>query len=1415
LQSAGFTVRQPRFSTAPRATADSLTQPAQGYVKGALALCVLLLLGLLFWQVIEEFKLLEDGQRQRQQAEARQLVGHLQLSMTFKAQTGLIELRAYGHVPASKDQAQQLLTKLRTICPALHSLAWLDDRGEVMADSDEAADDPSGLSDLYRQHANAPFHFASVPGERGVIYLLLRNTEPEPGGATAWVMRLSTAALNQWLPETPGSQWLLEDVRNGQVILQPEGSGLASTSAPRILSVTERQQTIEQLPIAHSDWQLRALFDNRAFRDRQLPHQAGKLLIFVFCAGLSLFALVSLLGEQRRLRKVNEISRRSLRDAANALRAIDERVLVTHPDGRLLYLNPQAEQMFGLSSADAQARHLLNLLPQLSLWFEGSEDGPDTIEVLQNGEWRIFSVTRSLIEDEPKSSGHVWVLRDITVEQHALRFLQETRRRYKDIFEECGVALCVFDLVDLRLYLTQQTELTDSSQLPAWLEEAPERNLNLVDLLRVTEANQLALRLFQVEDVVQGWEQMGGQTEMHPGNLRYELIAALLDGKTYLEMERRVTIPNGEERYLWMTLHLPARLDDLHAVTMSISDITSRKRTELSLVESERFWSDVVRAIPDTLFVQDIQARKMLFSNHEEELKLGYDDGSTFGNDLLHSQLHPDDADYYWRLISLQQSISDGRILEFKVRCRHSSGEWHWYHFRKQVMGRDEKGQPTRMIGVARDVTREIIAQQSLSESERRYRQLAESMNDVIISTDSDLKINYISPSAENFFGYSPSLLMRSGMESMLTDQRQIAELFALARTVKGAAISPLHLDDLQDKLASRMFVFDCLHADGHKIHAEMRAALIRDEQDRLSGLLCIVRDISQQRRAEREMRMAATVFEHSTAAILITDPAGYIVQVNEVFSRITGYAVAQVLDQLPAMLTADRQQAGFLDFILGQLSQRGSWEGEVWLKRSNGENYPAWVGITAVLDDEGDMVSYVCFFNDISERKASEQRIHRLAYYDALTQLPNRTLFQDRLHTALQHAERHDEWVVLMFLDLDRFKPINDSLGHAAGDRMLKEVALRLTACVGEDDTVARMGGDEFTLLLQARDNRDDALNRAVHVAEQILASLATPFILQNREFFVTASIGIALSPQDGGQLSHLMKNADTAMYHAKERGKNNFQFYQADMNATALQRLELESDLRHALDQGQLMLYYQPQLSGDGKRLTGVEALLRWQHPTRGLVPPTEFIPVMEEIGLIMQVGDWVIEEACRQLKEWHATKVRVPKISVNISARQFTDGQLGMRIAHTLQELEVPPACLELELTESILMRDVSETMQILASLKKLGLSIAVDDFGTGYSSLNYLKQLPIDVLKIDRSFVDGLPDGEQDAQIARAIIAMSHSLNLAVIAEGVETQEQLEFLRQHGCDEVQGYLFGKPMPANQFAAQFGGLPLFLFN
>lgn len=863
------------------------------------------------------------------------------------------------------------------------------------------------------------------------------------------------------------------------------------------------------------------------------------------------------------------------------------------------------------------------------------------------------------------------------------RELNEERRRYRDIFEGAGVALCVLDLSGV-LPLFERVGLNERTDLGRWLEDNPATRQELLQALRITEVNHVALRVLQVHTNDQAWRKLIEGWSDRATGIGHQLIGALLQSQQQLELEIRLDNQQGHDQYLWVTVRFPEHAKDYHAVILSITDVTSHR-----------------------------------------------------------------------------------------------------------------------------------TASESLRQSEKRHRMLAESISDVIFSTNNRMELNYVSPSVQTVLGFDADWVMQNGWQGMLANPAQLTGINALLTQVHQALHAPAELAALRSDLKTQVFMFDCLRNDGRKIPIELRLVLIWDTQGTFEGILGVGRDVSQQRRAEKDLRMAATVFEHSTSAILITDPAGYIVQANEAFSRVSGYAVAQVLDQLPNMLTVDDQQEAHLRYVLKQLQQRGTWEGEVWLKRRNGEHYPAWVGITAVLDDEGDLASYVCFFSDISERKASEQRIHRLAYYDALTHLPNRTLFQDRLYNALQQAERQQSWVVLMFLDLDRFKPINDSLGHAAGDRMLKDMATRLLGCVDDDDTVARMGGDEFTLLLQPRATRELALNQAIHVAEQILGSLVKPFVLEGREFFVTASVGIALSPQDGGELSQLMKNADTAMYHAKERGKNNFQFYQADMNATALERLELESDLRHALEQQEFVLYYQPQFSGDGKRLTGAEALLRWNHPRRGLVPPVEFIPVLEELGLVVDVGDWVLAEACRQLKAWHLAKVRVPKISVNISARQFADGQLGNRIARMLEITGLPPACLELELTESILMREVNEAMMILDTLKNLGLSIAVDDFGTGYSSLNYLKQFPIDVLKIDRTFVDGLPSGEQDAQIARAIIAMAHSLNLSVIAEGVETHEQLEFLREHGCDEVQGYLFGRPMQAHRFETQFSNDALFLLQ
>ncbi|KAB0492609.1 sensor domain-containing protein [Pseudomonas vancouverensis] len=995
------------------------------------------------------------------------------------------------------------------------------------------------------------------------------------------------------------------------------------------------------------------------------------------------------------------------------------------------------------------------------------------------------------------------------------RQLNEGRRRYQDIFEGTGVALCVLDMSGLKGFF-DKAQLHDSDALRAWL-ALPEQRRQILQELRITEVNQVALQLLNVATAAQAWQLLIEGSPQDGTAIGEPILEAVLNRQNQLEREIKLQDAHGRDQHLWLVLRLPENPEDYKAVILSITDITSRKLVELSLLEREGFWSDVVRTVPDHLYVQDVLSQRMIFSNHHLGQTLAYNrtELHQMGEYFWEILLHPEDADYYHRSRQAQRQAGYRQLLQCQLRFRHRDGQWRRFEIREQALARDKDGQVTRIIGVAKDITDQIEASESLRDSEQRYRMLAESISDVIFSTDSRLSLNYVSPSVQAVLGYDAEWIFQNGWQSTIANPQQLTGIYSLMDRVSKALDRPEQLAQLRSQVQTQLFLFDCLRADGRKIPIELRLVLVWDEHGAFEGVLGVGRDISQQRRAEKDLRMAATVFEHSTSAILITDPAGYIVQANEAFSRVSGYAVEQVLDQLPNMLTVDEQQEAHLRYVLKQLGQHSTWEGEVWLKRRNGEHYPAWVGITAVLDDEGDLASYVCFFSDISERKASEQRIHRLAYYDALTHLPNRTLFQDRLHTALQSAERQKSWVVLMFLDLDRFKPINDSLGHAAGDRMLKEMATRLLGCVDDDDTVARMGGDEFTLLLQPRANREIALNRAIHVAEQILASLVKPFVLEGREFFVTASIGIALSPQDGNELSQLMKNADTAMYHAKERGKNNFQFYQADMNASALERLELESDLRHALEQNEFVLYYQPQFSGDGKRLTGAEALLRWRHPRRGLVPPGDFIPVLEELGLVVDVGDWVISEACRQLKSWRQAGARVPKVSVNISARQFSDGQLGTRIATILKETGLPPACLELELTESILMREVSEAMQILDGLKNLGLSIAVDDFGTGYSSLNYLKQFPIDVLKIDRTFVDGLPSGEQDAQIARAIIAMAHSLNLAVIAEGVETHEQLDFLREHGCDEVQGYLFGRPMQAGLFEKQFSNDALFVLD
>ncbi|AXK39809.1 putative bifunctional diguanylate cyclase/phosphodiesterase [Crenobacter cavernae] len=550
-------------------------------------------------------------------------------------------------------------------------------------------------------------------------------------------------------------------------------------------------------------------------------------------------------------------------------------------------------------------------------------------------------------------------------------------------------------------------------------------------------------------------------------------------------------------------------------------------------------------------------------------------------------------------------------------------------------------------------------------------------------------------------------------------------------------------------------------------------------------------------RRSRQSLRLADKVFESTLEGILITDGDGTILSVNPAFSRITGYASDEAVGQTPALLKSGKQGPDFYRRLWDGLKTCGQWQGEVVNRRKNGLFYTEYLSITAIRDEDGALGHYVAVFSDITQRKQAEERLHFLANHDALTGLPNRTLFLESLAEAIASAER----LALCFIDLDRFKLVNDTLGHATGDELLTRIAETLRGTVPEGATVARLSGDEFTVLLDPVAGVDDA----AHHAQRMLDAIACETELAGEEVFVTASIGISLYPDDGATPEALLAHADTAMYRAKERGKNTFQFYTAELNARAIERLKLEYALRRALAQGEFELWYQPKVSLETGAPIGAEALLRWRHPALGLVSPADFIPIAEESALIGAIGEWVLATACRDTRRWVDAGLFAGRMAVNLSGRQLKLGGLVDTVRVSLAEAGLASAYLELEVTESIAMDDADGgQVGMLCELRALGVQLAIDDFGTGYSSLAYLKRLPVQVLKIDRSFIADLSHDKDDAAITTAIVSIAKSLGLAVVAEGVEEPTQRDFLAGLGCDAAQGYLFGRPVPAAEFEA-----------
>ncbi|MEK7851666.1 MAG: EAL domain-containing protein [Deltaproteobacteria bacterium] len=544
--------------------------------------------------------------------------------------------------------------------------------------------------------------------------------------------------------------------------------------------------------------------------------------------------------------------------------------------------------------------------------------------------------------------------------------------------------------------------------------------------------------------------------------------------------------------------------------------------------------------------------------------------------------------------------------------------------------------------------------------------------------------------------------------------------------------------------------------------------------------------------------RLAKNVFENSEEAIVITDTANKIISVNPAFERITGFTPEDMMGKDPKAMSSGRHDSEFYRGMWDSINKTGHWHGEIWDRRKNGELYPKWLSISTINDEKGGVANYIGIFADITERKKAEERLDFMAHFDALTGLPNRILLKDRTEQSIASSRRSDTKTGILFLDLDHFKNINDSLGHRIGDMLLKDMAERLKGLLRESDTVARIGGDEFVILLPDIIGLEDA----AQVGRKIMDTMKEAFAVDAHTFHTTASIGISLYPDDGEDYDALTKNADTAMYKAKEVGRNNYQFFTQEMNDRVFERLSMENNLRLAIEREEFILYYQPQADLKTGRLIGAEALIRWQHPDMGLILPARFIHIAEDSGLIVPIGEWVLRTACRQNREWQKAGLSAVPISVNLSAVQFRESDFLETVARAVKDTEIDPHSLELELTERAIMQDVESAVVIMRQMKEMGFKLAIDDFGTGYSSLSYLKRFPIDRLKIDQSFIRDINTDPDDAAITLAVISMAHSLGLKVIAEGVETAEQLAFLKEHGCDEIQGYYFGKSLPSDEF-------------
>ncbi len=834
----------------------------------------------------------------------------------------------------------------------------------------------------------------------------------------------------------------------------------------------------------------------------------------------------------------------------------------------------------------------------------------------------------------------------------------------------------------------------------------------------------------------------------------------------------------------------PIEVEGRRLLYSIVHDVTERKRTERALQQSEEKYRSIfdhasVGILQSTrdghlITANSTLARMLGYASVEELLKVD------MGRDVWYSQA---EREHLFRTFEPQ-----GYATDVEVRWKRKDGTPIWIQLSAHII-RSASGSAF-YEGFVYDISNRKLAEESFAAANMQRKAVLDAATRVsIIATDAAGTITVFNSGAERLLGYAAADMI--GTRSLLDihDAGEVAshgaDLSATLHRPVGPFEALVHGVTMEE-VEEREWTY--LKASGDRRTLLVSVTPLRGDNGEITGFLHVGTDITERKQAEEMLRQQSAAMTASMDGIGIVDEHLTFTHVNDALAKLYGYPRAQAMmghSLIELYEGADRERLA--SSIVPAVRSRGRWRGEATGRRRDGFSFPQEISLTAI--DEGGMV---CVVRDITERTYAEEQIKHLAYHDALTGLPNRLLFKDRLTVALSHAQRDNSRVAVLFLDLDRFKVINDSLGHNVGDQLLQAVSTRVQSCVRESDTVARLGGDEFTMLLPALSQSEDA---AV-VAQKVLEAIRYPFHIEGREFFTTTSIGISIYPEDGTDAATLIKNADTAMYQAKEQGRDNYQLFNAFVNAKALQRIAMEHGLRKALINDEFEIHYQPIFDLRSNRISGMEALLRWTHPEMGRIPPNVFIPVAETTGMMVPIGMWVMRTACIQARRWQDAGFRNLSLAVNLSVTQLQQADLVERVREVLQESRLPSHLLELEITESSAMQSPETIARTLMELKAMGIRISLDDFGTGHSSLSYLKRFPIDTLKIDQSFVRDINNDPDTAAIVIAIIAMAHSLRLKVIAEGVELTDQSNFLKRFSCDQMQGYLIKPPVPASEF-------------